>query len=104
MADETPAAAPVAAPVVMPVIQAPATIPGFRFGSAHLAGLAGAGYAGNELVRPLVHWAVTGGAPDATAESSLATIISLLVAGIVIFFTRGRAGVAAVLNGDPNAN
>jgi uncharacterized membrane protein required for colicin V production len=100
MADETPAVAPAAAPVAVPVVQASATIPGFRFGSAHLAGLAGAGYAGNELVQPLVHWAVTGGIPDAKAESSLATIVSLLAAGIVIFFTRGRAGVAAALNGD----
>ena len=102
MADEIPAAPVAAAPAVAPAVQpadAPA-IPGFRFGATHLASLMGAGYAGNELTKPLIHWAVTGGAPDADAQSAMATIASLIVAGVVIWFTRGRAGIAAILTGD----
>src|SRR5258706_5793834 len=106
MTDETPAA-PTVVNVAVPAVQTagtPAAIPGFRFGAQHLAGLAGAAYGGNELVQPLVHWAVTGGAPDQAAQSSLSTIASLLVGAAVVYFTRGRAAVAAALNGDPNAN
>lgn len=103
MADETPAApAPEpTAPVKVPAtVQVTSAIPGFKFGATHLAGLAGIAYGGNELTQPLIHWAVTGGAPDQAAQSALATIASLLVGGAVIWLARGRAGVAAVLNGD----
>lgn len=103
MADEAPAApaAEPTAPVKVPAtVQVTSTIPGFKFGATHLAGLAGVAYGGNELTQPLIHWAVTGGAPDQAAQSALATIASLLIGGAVIWFTRGRAGVAAVLNGD----
>jgi len=97
MSDETPAAAAAPAPVVAP---AP-----FRFTSLHLAGIGAASYFGNEQLRPLIDWAIHGGQPTDAAESSLATLGSAAVALLVIYFTRGRAGVAAVLNGDnPNAS
>lgn len=80
MSDESPAVAP-----------APAAAPsGFNLTTSHVmtgGALSGLGVGGYELFSPLVHWAVTGGAPDADAQKSL-SLIATLAAGALVAFVK----------------
>jgi hypothetical protein len=110
MSDETPAAAAAPAPVVAPASPAPF----FGIGVQHLLGAGAALGGGGALtyltgeIQPVIHWLVTGGAPDAPAEHSLATLAALAViaaAGLIANYTRARPVPAASKTGDtPNAS
>ena len=110
MADEIPAAPVAAAPADAPAVQpAPAQAPastGFTLGSSHLlggVGVAGITWASANLVQPLVHWAVTGGAPSLTTEQAASVLITGAAALALVRLIRGRGAVRALFNGATNA-
>jgi hypothetical protein len=117
MSDESPAVAPaaIAAPALGDlaasiVADKPASLFGMQVShwlgaGVALGGTGALGYLTGEI-QPVVHWAVAGGAPDASAEKSIATLAALAVlavAALVTNYTRRRAVPAAPQNGDTHA-
>lgn len=99
----TPAPSNIVGETALATITAPAS----PFGAVHLAGIGAAGFAGNQLLSPDIDYlfqvlqpAIM---PSEKVVDSLATLISLGVALLVVRIYRGRAAFAAYITGDPNA-
>lgn len=108
MTDET-LAAPAAAPVAA-LAAAPTRLSLFGIDVKHVLGgtaIAGSAYGLSELAglyQPIIHWAVTGGAPTSDCEHALSVLGALVTLGIgglvATLTTRGRAAPAAPQTGD----